>query len=65
MIVNIVRIYTGHDRTIMVLYTYSGVCPYKELQTFVSYSEDNGETLSNPHHIAPYANRMCSEKGLR
>lgn len=59
------EIYTGFERPMMVLYTYNADCPYKELQTFVSYTDDNGKTWSQPRHIAPYANGLCLRRGVK
>jgi hypothetical protein len=35
------------------------------LQTFVSYTYDNGETWTKPEMIAPYANGMSLRKGIK
>ena len=59
------EIYTGFSNPMMVVYTYNGDCPYKELQTFVSYSYDNGETWSELRQIAPFANGFCLRKGIK
>ena len=59
------EIYTGFENPMMVLYTYNADCPYKELQTFVSYTSDNGKTWSQPRHIAPYANGLCLRRGVK
>lgn len=57
------EIYMGYENPMMVVHTYNAECPYKELQTFVSYTYDNGETWTEPRHIAPYANGMCVRRG--
>ena len=59
------EIYMGYDEPMMVVHTYNADCPYKELQTFVSYTSDNGETWSEPRHIAPYANGLCLRRGIK
>lgn len=59
------EIYTGFDKPMMILYTYNAECPYKELQTFVSYTEDSGKTWSRPRQIAPYANGLCLRRGIK
>lgn len=59
------EIYTGFSKPMIVLYTYAGECPYKELQTFVSYSADNGLSWTLPKSIAPFANGMCLRKGIK
>lgn len=59
------EIYTGFSAPMMVVYTYNGDCPYKELQTFVSFSNDNGLTWSEPRQIAPFANGMCLRRGIK
>ncbi len=59
------EIYTGYEHPMIVLYTYEGNCPYKELQTFVSYTYDNGESWSSPVSIMPYANGLCLRKGIK
>lgn len=59
------EIYTGYDAPMMVVHTYNADCPYKELQTFVSYTYDNGESWSTPAMIAPYANGLCLRAGIK
>ena len=59
------EIYMGYDTPMMVVHTYNGDCPYKELQTFVSYTYDNGESWSKPVMIAPYANGLCLRRGIK
>jgi len=59
------EIYTGYSHPMIVVHTYAGDCPYKELQTFVSYTYDNGKTWTSPKMIAPHANGMCIRKGIR
>lgn len=59
------EIYTGFENPMMVVHTYNANCPYKELQTFVSYTYDNGETWTKPEMIAPYANGMSLRKGIK
>lgn len=58
-------IYMGYQHPVMFVHAYNAECPYKELQTFVSYSYDNGESWSSPTHIAPYANGMCIREGIK
>ncbi|MBO5007229.1 MAG: exo-alpha-sialidase [Clostridia bacterium] len=58
-------IYTEYEYPVMFVHTYNAECPYKELQTWVSYSYDNGENWSKPIHIAPYANGMCIRQGIK
>ncbi|MDY5230547.1 MAG: sialidase family protein [Eubacteriales bacterium] len=60
-----VHYYIGLQSDMLIVHTYNGECPYKELQTFVSYTDDNGETWSNPVSIAPYANGLCIRKGIK
>ncbi len=59
------EIYMGYDRPMMVVHTYNADCPYKELQTFVSYTSDNGKTWDKPEMIAPYANGMSLRAGIK
>lgn len=59
------EIYMGFENPMMVVHTYNATCPYKELQTFVSYTYDNGENWSTPEMIAPYANGLCLRKGIK
>ena len=49
----------------MVVHTYNGDCPYKGLQTFVSYTYDNGASWSKPVMIAPYADGLCLRRGIK
>lgn len=58
------EIFTGYEYPMMVVSTYNAYCPYKELQTFVSYSYDCGETWSELKMIAPYANGLSLRKGI-
>ena len=59
------EIYTGFENPMMVVHTYNAHCPYKELQTFVSYTYNNGETWSKPEMISPYANGVSLRKGIK
>lgn len=59
------EIYMGYDNPMMVVHTYNANCPYKELQTFVSYTYDNGENWTTPITIAPYANGLCLRRGIK
>jgi hypothetical protein len=59
------EIYTGFEYPMMVLYTYTGDNPYKELQTFVSYTYDNGETWTEPRTISAYANCLSLRRGFK
>ena len=38
------EIFMELDRPMMVISMYDGSCPFKLLQTFISWSDDNGET---------------------
>ncbi len=58
------EIFMGYEYPMMVLSTYNALCPYKELQTFVSYTYDCGETWSELKMIAPYANGLSLRKGI-
>lgn len=59
------EIYMGYEFPMMIVHTYNGDCPYKELQTFVSYTYDNGESWSMPIMIAPYANGLYLRRGIK
>lgn len=59
------ELYMGYDYPMMVVHTYNADCPYKELQTFVSYTYDNGESWTAPVTIAPYANGLCLRRGIK
>ena len=59
------EIYMGYEYPMMVVSTYNGDCPYKELQTFVSYTYDNGESWTKPQSVAPYANGVSMRKGIK
>ena len=58
------EIFTGGEFPMMIVHTYDGDCPYKELQTFVSYTYDNGKTWSVPESMPAHSNGMCIRKGI-
>lgn len=60
----VTEIFTGGEAPMMIVHTYDGTNPYKELQTFVSYTYDNGKTWTEPVTITPYANGCSIRKGI-
>lgn len=58
------EIFTGGEFPMMIVHTYDGNCPYKELQTFVSYTYDNGKTWSTPESMPAHSSGMCIRKGI-
>ena len=51
------ELYMGGEKPMLVVSMYNADCPFKMLQTFVSYTEDNGETWSKPTMADP---AMCT-----
>lgn len=58
------EIFTGGEMPMMIVHTYDGTCPYKELQTFVSYTYDNGKTWQEPISMPAHSNGLCIRKGI-
>lgn len=47
------EIFVDDEKATMIVSMYDGSCPFLLLQTFVSYSYDNGETWSKPTMLSP------------
>ena len=52
-------------RPMMVISMYDGSCPFKLLQTFISWSDDNGETWSKPTMADPAMCTTSIRRGIR
>lgn len=60
----VTEIFTAGEAPMMVVHTYNAEVPYKELQTFVSYTYDNGKTWTAPVSMAPHSSGLCIRKGF-
>ncbi len=60
----VTEIFTGGEAPMMVVHTYNAEVPYKELQTFVSYTYDNGKTWTEPVSMNPHTSGLCIRKGF-
>ncbi|MDP4132926.1 MAG: sialidase family protein [Bacillota bacterium] len=58
------EIFTDGKYPMMVVSMYNALCPFKELQTFISYTYDNGETWTEPSHADPSINTTSIRKGI-
>ncbi len=59
------EIFTEGDVPFAVISTYDALCPFKQLQTFISYTYDNGETWTKPVHAHPLINTVSLRKGIK
>jgi len=59
------EIYTGFDKPMMVITMYNADYPAKAFQTFVSYTEDNGDTWSYPVSSDPMLQAVSVRAGFR
>ncbi len=59
------EIFTGGDVPFVVVSTYNALCPFKELQTYISYTYDNGNTWTQLTHVHPYINTASIRKGIK
>lgn len=59
------EIFTNGDVPMMIVHTYDGSCPYRELQTMVSYTYDNGKTWTTPEHMPAHSSGLCIRKGIK
>ena len=60
----VTEIFTDGEAPMMVVHTYNAEVSYKELQTFVSYTYDNGKTWTEPVSMAPHSTGQCIRKGF-
>ena len=60
----VTELFTEGDIPMMVVHTYNAEVPYKELQTFVSYTYDNGKTWTDPVSMAPHSTGFSIRKGF-
>ena len=61
----ITEIFTDCKVPMMVVHTYNAEVNYKELQTFVSYTYDNGKTWTDPVSMAPHSAGFSIRKGFK
>ncbi len=59
------EIFTEGSAPFTVVSTYNALCPFKELQTFISYTYDNGKTWTTPTHMHPLVNTVSFRKGIK
>ncbi len=58
------EIFTDGEFPMMIVHTYDGACPYRELQTMVSYTYDSGKTWTMPEHMPAHSSGLCIRKGF-
>ncbi len=58
------EIFTGWEYPMMVVSLYDGKCPFKRLQTFFSYSYDNGETWTTPSMVSGACANVSLRQGI-
>lgn len=59
------EIFTEGERPFMAVHTYDGECPYKNLQTFISYTNDNGESWSEPQSFSKQVDGISIRRGIK
>lgn len=59
------EIFTGFERPMIVVSTYNADCPAKHVQTFVSYTDDCGDTWTEPVSINPMMTGATVRRGFR
>ncbi len=59
------EIFTGGETPFAVVSMYNALCPFKELQTFISYTHDNGKSWTTPTHAHPLINTVSLRKGIQ
>lgn len=59
------EIFTEAERPMIIISMYDGTCPFKMLQTFVSYTDDNGESFTRPTMADPSFCTASVRRGIR
>lgn len=59
------EIFVDNDKIMLVIQTYNAECYYRELQTFYSISNDNGNTWSEPISFPNGINGISIRQGIK